>query len=59
MPRDRGAEQAGAGVDRAEKHNRGRKKNTKHIGEELSPERRRELAQHIEAKRSRGKPPSI
>jgi hypothetical protein len=27
--------------------------------EELGPERRTELAQEIEAKRSRGKPPSI
>jgi hypothetical protein len=34
-------------------------KEAKHKPEELSPERRVELAQQIEAKRSRGKPPSI
>ncbi len=34
-------------------------KEAKHKPEELSPERRAELAQQIEAKRLRGKPPSI
>jgi hypothetical protein len=34
-------------------------KKAKSAPEELSPERRVELAQQIEAKRFRGKPPSI
>jgi hypothetical protein len=58
MSRDRAAKQAGEGIDAANKHNRGRKK-SKHNAEELSPERRQELARQIEAKRFRGKPPSI
>jgi hypothetical protein len=35
------------------------KKNNKARTEELSPEQRVEIAQQIEAKESRGKPPSI
>jgi hypothetical protein len=35
------------------------KRSKKARGEELSPERRVELAQQIEAKEFRGKPPSI
>ena len=58
MPRNGPGKQASERIEGADKHNRGRKK-SKHIAEELSPERRRELAHQIEAKRFRGKPPSI
>jgi hypothetical protein len=59
MSRDRGSKQGREKVPRvAEKRSRARKR-AKSAPEELSPERRVELAQQIEAKRFRGKPPSI
>ncbi|MBV8337934.1 MAG: hypothetical protein JO358_21390 [Alphaproteobacteria bacterium] len=58
MPRNGPETQAGKKIERADKHNQRRRK-AKETSEVLSPERRRELAQQIEAKRFRGKPPSI
>jgi hypothetical protein len=59
MSGDHGSKQGRGRVQRvAGTRSRARKK-AKSTPEELSPERRLELAQQIEAKRFRGKPPSI
>jgi hypothetical protein len=59
MSEDHGSKRGRGKVERAvEKGSRARRK-AKSTKEELSPERRLELAQQIEAKRFRGKPPSI
>lgn len=60
MSGDRGSKQGRGRVQRATgTRSRARKKAKSTPEEELSPERRAELAQQIEAKRFRGKPPSI
>jgi len=59
MSEDRGSKQ-GRGKDQRVVETRERPGNKpKGAREELSPERRADLAQEIEAKRFRGKPPSI
>ena len=55
MPGDRGSKQ----VRRGGKLRRQPRKKGGLAAEELSPDRRAELAQQIEAKRFRDKPPSI
>jgi hypothetical protein len=59
MPEDQGSKQGKSKVERAALTPRRVKKTAKGTTEELSPERRQELARQIEAKRYRGKPPSI
>ena len=56
-----GGSKQGRGKDQKaiDTRSRARKKAKSAPEEELSPERRAELAQQIEAKRFRGKPPSI
>jgi hypothetical protein len=59
MSEDHGSKRGRGKAERAvETGSRARRK-AKSTKEELSPERRLELAQQIEAKRFRGKPPSI
>jgi hypothetical protein len=59
MSEDQGSKQGKRKLQRAAK-TPGRVKGTaKGTSEELSPGRRQELARQIEAKRYRGKPPSI
>jgi hypothetical protein len=59
MSGDHGSKQGREKVPRvAETRSRARKR-AKSSPEEIGPERRVELAQQIEAKRFRGKPPSI
>jgi len=59
MSGDRGSKQARGKPSRAVKPPRQARKKVGPAPEELSPERRAELAQQIEARRWRGKPPSI
>jgi hypothetical protein len=59
MSGDRGSKQGRGKVQRAAVTRSRARKKVKSAPEELSPERRLELAQQIEAKRFRGKPPSI
>ena len=59
MPGDRGSKQVRREAPREGKLRRRARKKGGLAAEELSPERRAELAQQIEAKRFRGKPPSI
>jgi len=59
MSGDHGSKQGRGKVERAPGTRSRARKKAKSTPEELSPERRLELAQQIEAKRFRGKPPSI
>jgi hypothetical protein len=59
MSRDRGSKQDRGRVQHAAAMRSRLKRKAKSTSEELSPEHRVELAQQIEAKRWRGKPPSI
>jgi hypothetical protein len=59
MPEDRGLKQGSGTARKAAEPRRRARKKASSAAEELSPERRVELAQQIDAKRSRGKPPSI
>jgi hypothetical protein len=59
MSGGRGSKQVGKKASREVKSPRQARKKAEPGAEELSPERRAELAQQIEAKRFRGKPPSI
>jgi len=59
MSGDRGSKQVIGKALRAGKPPRQVRKKAGPAPEELSPERRAELAQQIEARRWRGKPPSI
>jgi hypothetical protein len=59
MSSDRGSKQVGKKASRAGKPPGQARKKAGPAAEELSPERRAELAQQIEARRWRGKPPSI
>jgi hypothetical protein len=59
MSGDRGSKESRARVQRAAKTRSRVARTAKSRSEELSPERRVELAQQIEANRWRGKPPSI
>ena len=59
MPGDRGSKQVRREAPREVKLPRKARKKGGLAAEELSPERRAELVQQIEAKRFRGKPPSI
>jgi len=60
MSGDRGSKEGrGRGPKLAEPRDRARGKKPERAPEELSPEQRTELARRIEAKRFRGKPPSI
>jgi len=59
MSSDRGSKQIGRNGPREVKPPRQARKKVGLAAEELSPERRAELAQQIEARRFRGKPPSI
>jgi hypothetical protein len=59
MSDDRGSEQGRGSVQRAPKTRSRASSKAKGAREELGPGRRQELARQIEAKRYRGKPPSI
>ena len=59
MSEDHGSKQGKERVQRAAKTRSRATRKPKGALEELGPERRQELAQQIEAKRMRGKPPSI
>jgi hypothetical protein len=59
MSGDRRSKQSTGRVQRAAKTRSRVARKAKSTSEELSPERRVELARQIEAKRWRGKPPSI
>jgi hypothetical protein len=59
MSGDRGSKQVRGKALRAGKPPGQARKKAGPAPEELSPERRAELAQQIEARRFRGKPPSI
>ena len=59
MPGDRGSKQVRREAPREGNLRRQVRKKGGLAAEELSPERRAELAQQIEARRFRGKPPSI
>jgi hypothetical protein len=59
MSGDRGSKQGRGRVQRAAGTRSRARRKAKSTPEELGPERRLELAQQIEAKRFRGKPPSI
>jgi len=59
MSGERGSERVRRKAPRAAKPPRQVRKKAGPGAEELSPERRAELAQQIEARRWRGKPPSI
>jgi hypothetical protein len=59
MSGDRGSKKSRERVQRAVEARSRLRRKAKSTSEELSPERRVELAQQIEAKRWRGKPPSI
>ena len=59
MSEDRGPRQVGGKAQRRARPTAQARKGAERRSEELGPERRAELAQQIEAKRSRGKPPSI
>jgi len=59
MSGDRGSKQVRGKAQKEVQPPRRAGEKAKSKPEELSPERRVELAQLIEAKRSRGKPPSI
>jgi hypothetical protein len=59
MSEDQGSKQGNRKVQKAAKTPGPVKATAEGTSEELSPERRQELARQIEAKRYRGKPPSI
>ena len=59
MSEDHGSKRGKERVQRAAKTRSRARRNAEGTSEELGPERRQELAQQIEAKRFRGKPPSI
>jgi len=59
MSGDHGSKQGRGNAQRAVETRSRARKRAESTPKELSPERRAELAQQIEAKRFRGKPPSI